>query len=137
MIRRITHKSFFIRKYFIIYIHYLGQTAFNCKGVVLKITRSLAVSLFQDTKCSHALLEWIRRPCFDKSFSQQPANSVSRHTARDHHSNRSVFMLFLVFSIKMEKKLNKIPLAFIVFRVTGCFLCFCFHFFHLPFFHFP
>lgn len=47
-------------------------------------------------------------------------------------------MLFLVLnafsSIKMEKLLSKAPLAFIVFRVIGCFLCFCFHFF--PFFFF-
>ena len=76
MIKRITHKSFFTRKYFIIYIHYLGWTAFSSKGVILKITRPLALSLFQDRKRGPAALECVRCPCFDESVCQLPAKSV-------------------------------------------------------------
>lgn len=134
MIKGITHKSSFIRKQFIIYIYHLGQTAFNCKGVVLKITRPLAVSLFQDMKYGHALLECIRCPSFDKSFCQQPASSVSGHTARYHHNNRSVLMLFLVFSIKMEKNAKQSPFSIHCFQGYWLLFMFLFPFFSICFF---
>lgn len=43
-------------------------------------------------------------------------------------------MLFLVFSIKMERLQGRVPLAVTVFRVTGCFLMLIFIFFPFAFF---
>lgn len=129
MIKRITYKSFFILKYFIIYIHYLGQAIFNCKGIILKITRPLAVSVFQDRKCGHALFECICCPALiSLSISNLP--TLLLDTLPDTITVIRVSSCSSQFSpLKWEKLLSKVPLVFIVFRVTGCFLCFCFHFF--------
>lgn len=127
MTKRITYKSFFIRKYFIIYIHYLGQAIFNCKGIILKIIRPLAVSVFQDRKCGHALFECICCPAFvSLSISSQP--TLLLDTLPDTITVIRVSSCSSQFlPLKQEKMLSKVPLVFIVFRVTGCFLCFCFH----------